>query len=110
MLFASLLNVGKFFYDKEIDVLNNTQTTTADGQIQEEQTKVDTIYGNLQYSMSENLQKSYGLKTTYSVYVTTDDVVEIGQYLRYDGILYEVVDVRKRDTHNLIVANNVTIN
>ena len=100
-------NIAKTFYDKDINILSTTQTVDAEGGRNKGIGEVvRTFKGNVNFSVSREVQEEYGLDYQIDLVITTDDNdVDIGDIIKYLDVIYTVTDAKPRDSHRRLVAS-----
>lgn len=99
--------IASKFYDKTVTKLTTTYTTDAEGCIVASGTGDGTTFkGNVQYNNCKLVAEEYGLDYQVDVTITTgtDTVIDKGDTISYDGIIYRVMDKIVSDTHILLVG------
>ena len=98
--------IANTFYDKEVEVLEKSTNTDAEGGVTSKGYDVkDTFNGNVSFSNCKQIQEEYGLDYDIDVSITTDyNLIEINDIIRYQDVIYSVTDVLKSDSHMLVVA------
>jgi hypothetical protein len=98
--------IARAFYDKEVEILEKTTNIDAEGGVTA--TSLDVINkfkGNVNFSNCKKIQEEYGLDYLINVSITTDyDGLKLNDVIKYQGVIYNVTDIFKRDSHNLVVA------
>ena len=67
-------------------------------------TEIKTFVGNVRFDNLAQLQEDFGLDEKIDIVITTDETVELGNILEYEGIVYRVTSAIPYDSHNLITA------
>lgn len=99
--------ISDAFYDKDIEVLDRKIIVDDEGGVKNSGfISKDTFKGNVSFSNGKKIQEDYGLNYNVDIAVTTyvDTEVLINDFIRYDNIVYNVVDVLKSDSHILITG------
>lgn len=93
--------IAKHFYDKDVQVLEKTQTSE-DGWVTETGTTVkETFKANVQFNNLEQVQSELGLTDRIDVSITcgTDVAVKVDDLVSYRGETYKVMAARPFDSH-----------
>ncbi|MBR5593902.1 MAG: hypothetical protein IKW46_07515 [Bacteroidaceae bacterium] len=98
--------MAKAFYDKEIHLMDMRTETDAEGGVKTTGYSVGKAFkGNVNFSNCEKIQEDYGLDYKVNITITTNDnAVKLADILAYDGVLYEVKGIYRRDSHNVILG------
>ena len=99
--------IAKAFYDKDIAILDDTETIDAEGGIVRNETTVkSTFKGNVRFNALGELQTELGLTQNIDIAIScsTDTAVEVGDLLQYAGVKYVATDVLPRDSHRYIMG------
>lgn len=98
--------MSKYFYDKDVEVLDKITTTDAEGGVNYKGIDVtDKFKGNVSFSNCKKIQEEYGLDYNIDITITSDyDLLKVNDIIKYLGVLYNVTDVIKFDSHVLIIA------
>lgn len=100
-------NIANIFYDKDINIHEKIEIQDIEGG---RKTVVgiiiDSFKGNVNFSVSKEIQEEYGLDYQIDIVITTNtDKVSIDNLISYLGIVYKVTDIKPRDSHARIVAS-----
>jgi hypothetical protein len=98
--------IASVFYDKTVEVVESQTTIDAEGGVKYNGSNVvDTFKGNVNFSNCKQIQEEYGLDYNIDISITTDyELLKHNDLIKYQDVTYNVTDVFKRDSHNLIVA------
>lgn len=100
--------IARVFYDKVVEVMERNYNVGADGWVKAEGslTKTGEFYGNVQVANSKQVQEELGLEERVDLIITCNNNVNIskGAIIRYEGVLYKVLEVKKRDSHNVLIV------
>jgi len=100
-------SIAKFFYDKTIFILEKIEQRDNEGAITFDVGSI--IYqfkGNVNYQVSQEIQKEYGLDYQIDIVITTDcNQVKIGDLVSYEDVVYSIKDVKVRDSHCRLVGS-----
>lgn len=98
--------IASVFYDKEVEVLEKTNTIDAEGGVNTKglQSK-DNFKGNVSFSNCKKIQEDYGLDYEIDIAITTDyNLLKMNDIIRYLEVTYSVTDILLSDSHLLIIA------
>lgn len=100
-------NIATAFYDKVLSIHEKIETQDAEGGVKTVAGIVsNTFKGNVNFSVSKEIQEEYGLDYHIDVVITTNySDVEINDLISYLGVTYVVTDAKPRDSHRRIVAS-----
>lgn len=100
-------NIAKTFYDKDINIHEKIETQDAEGGRKTVASVVlNTFKGNVNFSVSKEIQEEYGLDYQIDIVITTNDInVKINDLISYLDVFYVVTDAKPRDSHRRIVAS-----
>ena len=100
-------NIANTFYDKDINIHEKIETQDAEGGRKIVAGVILSIFkGNVNFSVSKEIQEEYGLNYQIDVVITTNDSnVGINDLLSYLDVIYVVTDAKTRDSHRRIIAN-----
>lgn len=98
--------IANTFYDKEVEVLEKSTNTDAEGGVTSKGYDVkDTFNGNVSFSNCKQIQEEYGLDYDIDISVTTDyELLKINDIIKYQDVIYNVTDILTSDSHILVVA------
>ena len=99
--------ISKAFYDKEVAILEKTETIDDEGGAVKGGTTVkSTFTGNARFAELGALQTELGLVSQINIAITcaTDTAVAVDDLLQYQGIKYVAKSVIPSDSHLLIVG------
>ncbi len=97
------------FYDKAVIVLDKTSSVDDEGWAGEESTtEVGTILGNVRFDRLAEVQEEYGIDEQVDFTMTTDEDVDTGTIVEYEGIEYRVINSVPYDSHNLVIGTKWT--
>nr|DAK63479.1 MAG TPA: hypothetical protein [Caudoviricetes sp.] len=99
--------ISKAFYDKEVAILEKTETIDDEGGVVKGGTTVkSTFTGNARFAELGALQTELGLVSQINIAITcaTDTAVAVDDLLQYQGIKYVAKSVIPSDSHLLIVG------
>ncbi len=99
--------IAKVFYDKTIEVLDSSESVDSEGGIVRNTATVkSTFKGNIRFNTLGELQTEMGLtqKIDIAISCPTDTEIEVGDLLRYAGVIYLVSDALPRDSHKYIMG------
>lgn len=98
--------MNKFFYDKEVFVLDTITSTDIEGGVTYDGTVTkDSFYGNVSFSNSKVIQEEYGLDYDIDISITADyTLLKHNDLIKYDDVTYRVTDILPSDSHLLIVG------
>ena len=99
--------IAEAFYDKVVEVLDASETLDEEGGVVKNGTTVkSTFKGNVRFNALGELQSELGLTKSIDIAVScpTDTAVEVGDLLRYAGIIYVVTNALPRDSHKYIMG------
>lgn len=103
---AMTKKISDIFYDKTISVLEQETSIDDEGGVTNKAVSTkDNFNGNVSFSNCKKIQEDYGLDYQIDVSITTDyNSLALNDMISYQGIVYNVTDILKSDSHNLIVA------
>jgi len=95
-----------FFYDKKIAILEIITTKDNVGASNSDIVETDNIfYGNVNYSISKEIQKEYGLDEIIDIVITTDySLIKKGEVISFEDNYYYITDVKPRDSHYRLIG------
>lgn len=98
--------ISKYFYDKEIEVLEKNTSIDAEGGINTHALNhKDNFHGNVIFSNCKKVQEDFGLDYNIDISVTTDyRGIKVDDYIKYLDVIYNVTDVLPFDSHVMVVA------
>ena len=99
--------ISKAFYDKEVAILEKTETIDDEGGVVKGGTTVkSTFTGNVRFAELGALQTELGLVSQIDIAITcpTDTAVVVDDLLQYKGVKYVATSVIPSDSHLLIVG------
>ena len=99
--------IADAFYDKEVQILSKIIVTDEEGGVTSKGLDVvDTFKGNVNFSNCKKIQEDYGLDYSIDISITTSRNVNIslGNFIKYQDIIYDVTDILASDSHFLIVG------
>ena len=99
--------ISKAFYDKEVAILEKTETIDDEGGVVKGGTAVkSTFTGNVRFAELGALQTELGLVSQIDIAITcpTDTAVAVDDLLQYQGVKYIAKSVIPSDSHLLIVG------
>lgn len=99
--------IANVFYDKTVEVLNNSTTTDSEGGVTSKGlTVVNSFQGNVSFSNCKKIQEEYGLDYVVDISITScnNTNISINDFIRYQNVIYNVTDVLPSDSHILIIA------
>ena len=94
--------ISEAFYDKEVAILEKTETIDDEGGVVKGGTTVkSTFTGNVRFTQLGELQTELGLVSQIDVAITcpTDTAVEVDDLLQYKGVKYVASSVIPSDSH-----------
>ncbi len=95
--------ISETFYDKNIKKLSKEVVTDDEGWTGDvSSTEISSFYGNVKFDNLAEIQEDYGIKENIDIVITTNEAVDLGDILEYEGIEYRVVNSIPYDSHNLI--------
>ncbi len=97
--------IADTFYDKEVAVLEKTETLDAEGGVVKNSTTIkSTFKGNVRFIALGEEQNELGLVENIDIQITcpTDTAVEVDDLLQYAGVKYVAVSVLPSDSHKTI--------
>ena len=99
------------FYDKELTLMVQTESVNDFGETIISITPgTTTITGNVRQSNLQEVREDYGIHEEIDIAITTNDDVELGSILSYNGQNYRMTSVREFDSHNLLVGSEWSSN
>lgn len=99
--------ISETFYDKEVVILEKTETIDDEGGIVKGGTTVkNTFTGNVRFTQLGELQTELGLVSQIDIAITcpTDTAVVVDDLLQHKGVKYVAKSVIPSDSHLLIVG------
>ena len=98
--------ISETFYDKEVNILTDTETIDEEGGIVRETEIGSKFLGNARFNALNELQVELGLMENIDIVITcpTETAVELNDVLQYNGVNYIATDVLPYDSHKLIVG------
>lgn len=97
--------IADAFYDKSIKLLSYTEVVDDEGWADaSSSTEIKTFLGNVRFDNLAQIQEDYGLDEDVDIAITTDEEVELGNILEYEGIEYRVTSAIPYDSHNFITG------
>ena len=100
--------IAEVFYDKEVLILNYTDSIDAEGGVKHSAGTVkDTFKGNVNFSKCKQIREEYGLDYDIDINITTSNTIEVkmNDIIQYDNICYIITDLFIFDSHILLVGN-----
>lgn len=101
--------IAQTFYDKTVEVLEVKKTFDPEGGVVEGISKKAEFAGNVNLSVLAKILEANGAKVDASVAITaeTSAPVEIGDRLRIGQLTFEAVEVKRYDSHALILGKTL---
>lgn len=99
--------IAKVFYDKTVEILTSEVSMDAEGGVNYKgYDVVDSFKGNVNFSNCKKIQEEYGLDYLIDISITTNKILSLqkNDIIKYNGVIYNVTDILKHDSHVLIVA------
>lgn len=97
-------NIKNTFYDKEIDVYEQTEVNNS-GWITIELTDTETpFFGNVQFKNLGQIQEDYGIREDIDVAISTDADIDLNTIVKYNDRYYKVIQAIPSDSHNLLIG------
>ena len=99
--------IANTFYDKEVAVLEKTETLDAEGGVVKTGDAIkSTFKGNVRFVTLAEEQNEIGLVENIDVQFTcpTETPVEVDDLLQYAGVKYVAVSVLPSDSHKTIMG------
>lgn len=99
--------MSKIFYDKTISVIDEEIIFDTEGGVVSKANNVlETFKGNVSFSNCKKIQEEYGLDYNIDISITTNyRNLKHNNYIKYNDVVYSVVDILPSDSHVLIVAS-----
>lgn len=94
------------FYDKTVEVFEVRKDFDEEGGLIESTSKKSELKANVNYSEFGKVFEELGARLNASVVITaeTSAKIEIGDKMRIDGRDFETVEVKRFDSHTLILG------
>lgn len=94
------------FYDKEVSILKKETITDIEGGVTSKGYEViNTFKGNVNFSNCKQIQEEYGLDYNIDISITTNcESIVIDDIIKYQDMIYKVMDILSSDSHFQIVA------
>lgn len=93
------------FYDKEVTLYSSEVVKESDGWTRKKELAVTgTFLGNVRFDNLKQIQEDYGIKDQIDLSITTDSNVSRDQIIGYDGRVFKIIESKKFDSHNLLIA------
>ena len=98
--------IADAFYDKTITLFTHTRETDAEGFVVRDITESETtVMANVIDNQSK-LQEEYGIAERFDLAFTCkpDEVLETDGIVGYNSKTYKIQDIKKSDSHKLVIA------
>lgn len=93
------------FYDKTVEVLDvEVMTDVEGGTYLLNNGTTDTFLANVRIENLEKVQEDFGIMDKIDIALTTDEVVEAGVVVQYDGRVFKLIKAFTFDSHYLLVG------
>lgn len=95
------------FYDKSVEIMTETTSKSAEGDVVTQLVVGSTFNGNVRYEALGVLQRELGLTKQIDVAISCalDTVISVGDKVRYRGDVLMVTSLLRRDSHLLILGD-----
>lgn len=97
--------IKSVFYDKTLKKYTVSEGVDSEGWgfVSENNNGLEFV-GNVQFAKLEEIQKGYGVEYPIDITITTDERVENGEIVEYEGNKYKIVMSIRNDTHYLLLG------
>ena len=97
--------IGAVFYDKTVTRYISSSSIDNEGWARETTTTTNgTFLGNVNFNVSDQIQKNYGQDASIDITITTNQLLNIGEIIDYLNQKYKINRILKYDSHYMVLA------